>query len=98
MATRKNTEAEPVGYAEAMREIESILAELDSNFVDVDVLATRVERASYLINWCNERISTAQMTVDSLVADLRLDESDMTDDDADDDEFDEDMDEEENEE
>jgi exodeoxyribonuclease VII small subunit len=63
-----------------MREVESILSELDSNSVDVDVLATKVERASYLINWCNERISSAQMTIDALVADLGVDEEEDFDD------------------
>ena len=87
MATKKVQAAEPAGYAEAMREIESILSELDSNSVDVDVLATKVERASYLINWCNERISSAQMTIDSLVADLGADEE-YDDDEYEDDEFD----------
>ena len=76
MATKKAQQAEPKGYAEAMREVESILSELDSPSVDVDVLSTKVERASFLINWCNERIATAQMTVDALVADLGFDEED----------------------
>jgi exonuclease VII small subunit len=70
-----------------MREVESILSELDSPSVDVDVLSTKVERASFLINWCNERISSAQMTVDALVADLGVfeeDEEDVDDDDDDD--------------
>jgi exodeoxyribonuclease VII small subunit len=70
MATKKTQQADPKGYAEAMREVESILSELDSPSVDVDVLSTKVERASFLINWCNERIASAQMTVDALVADL----------------------------
>lgn len=70
MAAKKNQPNEPTGYAEAMREVESIISELDSNSVDVDVLATKVERASFLINWCNERITAAQLTVDSLVATL----------------------------
>jgi exodeoxyribonuclease VII small subunit len=88
MATKKVQAAEPAGYAEAMREVESILSELDSNSVDVDVLATKVERASFLINWCNERISSAQMTIDSLVADLGADEEYDDDDYEDEDEFD----------
>ena len=88
MATKKVQAAEPAGYAEAMREVEIILSELDSNSVDVDVLATKVERASFLINWCNERISSAQMTIDSLVADLGADEEYDDDDYEDEDEFD----------
>jgi exodeoxyribonuclease VII small subunit len=90
MATKKAQAGEPAGYAEAMREVESILSELDSTSVDVDVLAAKVERASFLINWCNERIASAQMTIDALVADLGDDEEDDFDDDEyeDDDEFD----------
>jgi exodeoxyribonuclease VII small subunit len=95
MATKKSQSADPAGYAEAMREVESILSELDSPSVDVDVLSTKVERASFLINWCNERISSAQMTVDALVADLGVFEEDESDeDDFDDDDFDEDEDDE----
>jgi exodeoxyribonuclease VII small subunit len=81
MATKKTQQADPKGYAEAMREVESILSDLDSPSVDVDVLSTKVERASFLINWCNERIASAQMTVDALVADLGV---------SDDEDFDED--------
>jgi exodeoxyribonuclease VII small subunit len=85
MATKKSTQSEPKGYAEAMREVETILSELDSNSVDVDVLAVKVERASFLINWCSERVTSAQMTVDSLVADLAeyVVEDDGNDDDED---------------
>ncbi len=89
MATKKAQAGEPAGYAEAMREVEGILSELDSNSVDVDVLATKVERASFLINWCNERIASAQMTIDALVADLGVDEEE----DFDEDEFEDDEDE-----
>ena len=94
MATKKITTEEPSGYADAMREVETILGELDSNNVDVDVLATKVQRASYLISWCKDRIAAAQLTVDTLVADLGVDEEyddeDEDDDDDDDDYEDED--------
>ena len=89
MAAKKSQPQEPAGYAEAMREVETILSELDSNSIDVDVLSAKVERASFLISWCNERISSAQMTVDSLMADLIVeDEEDTDEDEFDDDEFD----------
>jgi len=84
MAAKKTSQASPAGYAEAMTEIESILSQLDSNSIDVDVLAIKVERASFLITWCNERITAAQLTVDTLVADIEFDESDFDDDEDDD--------------
>lgn len=93
MATKKSNPSEPKGYAEAMREVESILSELDSNTIDIDVLSAKVERASFLIQWCNDRISATQMTVDSLVASLAIDDADDDfETDADDDEFEEDED------
>lgn len=87
MAAKKQTaDAEPKGYAEAMAELESLLRDLDSSSVDVDVLSTKVTRASYLIDWCNERITSAQMTIDELVAGLDDDTDDDDLDDEDDDE------------
>jgi exodeoxyribonuclease VII small subunit len=93
MAPKKTTQAAPAGYAEAMREVESILSELDSSSIDVDVLATKVERASFLITWCNERITAAQLTVDTLVADIEFDTDDEDFDDNDDDDEEDDDDE-----
>lgn len=80
MAKNTPTQSEPAGYAEAMREVESILSDLDANTVDVDTLASKVERASFLIHWCNERIASAQMTVDTLVADIDVDDEEYEDD------------------
>lgn len=67
MATKKNEE---IGYAAALQELETILAELEKPDVDVDVLATKVERASDLIRLCRERISHAQLQIDKAVEGL----------------------------
>lgn len=83
-ASSSNSQTEPKGYAEALRELEKILGEIDGPAVDVDVLASKVERASYLVTWCNERITSAQLAIDEVVASL-------PDIDVDDDDFDEDF-------
>lgn len=62
--------AEDLGYAAAIDELEQILAELDDDDLDVDVLAGRVERAAVLINLCRGRIRDAQLKVERVVADL----------------------------
>jgi exodeoxyribonuclease VII small subunit len=59
-----------IGYAEAMRELEGILEELEGDELDVDVLADRVRRASELIKLCRGRITRAQDDVARIVADL----------------------------
>jgi len=83
---KKAGASEPTGYAEAMREIEEILSELDTNSIDVDVLAAKVERASLLITWCNERIGAAEFAVQKLVESLAVDADDSDDADEYDDE------------
>ena len=56
-----------IGYADALKELETILAELERTDVDVDVLASRVERASELIRLCRDRIGNAKLQIDNVV-------------------------------
>ncbi|MFM7262262.1 MAG: exodeoxyribonuclease VII small subunit [Acidimicrobiales bacterium] len=80
MATRKSANNEPAGYAEAIAEVESILRELDSGTVDVDVLTVKVARAAELIDWCTARIAAVQEQVDGMVSSFE-DEDDEAEDD-----------------
>ena len=66
---------EEIGYADAMRELDDILEELERDDLDVDVLAVRVQRASELIQLCRGRIARAQADVDRVVTDLESLES-----------------------
>jgi exodeoxyribonuclease VII small subunit len=59
-----------IGYAEALAELEAILAEIEDDAVDVDVLATRVKRAAELLRICRDRISAAKVEVTQIVAEL----------------------------
>lgn len=59
-----------LGYAEAMAELEAILAEIDDDEVGVDRLATRMRRAAALIAHCRARIGDAEVEVERIVADL----------------------------
>ena len=56
-----------IGYAEALAELEEILTELERPDVDVDVLASKVQRASELIKLCRDRIGNARMQVEKVV-------------------------------
>ena len=67
------SDAEPLdglGYAEALAELESILAGLEREAVDVDHLAERVQRAAVLIRHCRQRIASARLEIETVVADL----------------------------
>jgi exodeoxyribonuclease VII small subunit len=59
-----------VSYADAMDELEAILAELEREDVDIDHLTERVARAAALIELCRGRIETARLDVTRLVEDL----------------------------
>ncbi len=63
-------EQPPLGYADALGELERILAELEASDVDVDKLADRVARATELIGLCRDRISAARLRIDEVIADL----------------------------
>ena len=62
--------SDDIGYADAMAELGEILAELERDDLDVDVLAARVRRAGELIVLCRARIARAQSDVEGIVADL----------------------------
>ena len=63
-------EQQPLGYADALGELERILAELEASDVDVDQLADRVARATELIGLCRDRIGAARLRIDEVIADL----------------------------
>jgi len=67
MSTNDN---EPTGYAAALAELEEILASLEQPDVDVDVLASRVERAAQLIAFCRARVDGARASIEQAVAGL----------------------------
>lgn len=58
----------PASYRDAVSELESILAEIEDQAVDVDVLADRVARAAALISWCRDRIVAARTAVEAVTA------------------------------
>ena len=58
------------GYAQALDELDAILRELEGADVDVDRLADRVTRATALLAICRERIGTARLRIDEVIADL----------------------------
>ncbi|WP_419908083.1 exodeoxyribonuclease VII small subunit [Candidatus Poriferisodalis sp.] len=56
------------GYAESMAELESILAGLESDDVDIDTLASQVERASQLIAHCEGRLRATELSLQTILA------------------------------
>jgi exodeoxyribonuclease VII small subunit len=90
MAKKDGSGAAAAGltYAKALKELNSILGDLESDDVDVDVLAEKVARASELIEFCRQRISGAKMQIEEVVQ--RVGTVEAADDEEYDDEDDED--------
>lgn len=63
----KNMAKKELAYAEAMAEIEKILARLRSEEMDVDSLAAEVKRATELIASCKERLRKAEADVNKVL-------------------------------
>ena len=70
MTTEHDDTKPDIGYAEALGELDGILRELEGSDVDVDRLADRVARAADLISLCRDRIGSARLRIDQVIADL----------------------------
>lgn len=79
MTADNPTPESEVAYADAMAELESILGALENDTIDIDVLASKVERASQLIVLCRDRISAAKVQVEEVVATLDAEPADAGD-------------------
>lgn len=85
MSDKKKKGSEP-SYAEASAELETILAEVESGEIDLDLLSEKVERAASLLTLCRERLAATETKVKKVVADLHAGTTERTD--ADDEETD----------
>ena len=63
----KTTSPEKITYAEAVAEIEEILAKMNDNELDIDQLGAYVERATTLITLCKEKLLKAQKQVEKVM-------------------------------
>lgn len=68
--TAELTPASELSYNQAADELEGLLAELDSETIDIDKLSARVRRAAELIRVCRERIAGARLEIERVVAEL----------------------------
>jgi len=55
-------------YVNAISEIEEILRSLETENVDIDRLATDVQKAAELIDFCRDRLAAAQTEVERIVS------------------------------
>jgi len=65
------------GYEDAIKEIESIIEEIEGETVDVDVLAEKVKRAAFLIKLCKERLKKTDVEVKKILEEFEKETKDI---------------------
>ena len=76
---RKRTPVSRLSFGEAVDEVETILAELERDNVDIDHLGEQVKRAVELIQVCREKLEKTDGEVRELVSGLRDKDAEGTD-------------------
>ncbi|MCK9254552.1 MAG: exodeoxyribonuclease VII small subunit [Bacteroidales bacterium] len=56
-------------YAKALSELEEILAEIETDELDLDILSEKVKRASFLIKECKSRLRKTTDEINSILSD-----------------------------
>jgi len=60
-------------YSEAVKELNEILAGLESEAIDVDELSSQVKRAVELIKFCRGKIDSTEMEIKKIVEEFEKD-------------------------
>jgi exodeoxyribonuclease VII small subunit len=59
-------------YAEAFDELQSIMSALQNEEISVDLLSSKVKRASELLKFCHAKLRDTEMEVGQVIKDLGL--------------------------
>jgi exodeoxyribonuclease VII small subunit len=59
--------AKKLSYNEAIEEIEQIIAKIENDEFSIDVLAEKVKRISFLINYCKEMLRNTENELDKIL-------------------------------
>jgi exodeoxyribonuclease VII small subunit len=63
-------EKKKLTYSQAIGELEKIINEIEAESVDVDVLAEKVKRATYLIKFCKNNLRTTEEEVKKVLSEM----------------------------
>ena len=63
-------EKKELDYADAIRELEEIVSEIEEGSVSVDVLSEKVKRAADLIRHCKAKLTSTEAEVKKILEEL----------------------------
>jgi exodeoxyribonuclease VII small subunit len=59
-----------ISYKQAIAEIESILEKLEKEELDVDELTQKVQRASFLLSLCKNKLSITEKEIKNIIDEM----------------------------
>lgn len=57
-------------YSQALKELEKIVKEIESDEVDIDILAEKIKRASQILTFCKGKLRTAEDEVKKVLTEM----------------------------
>jgi exodeoxyribonuclease VII small subunit len=57
-------------YQDALNEIEEILGKIESNELDIDELAEKVKRVSFLLKFCKDKLQKTNEEVEKILNEM----------------------------
>ncbi len=70
MESALNENEIPLSYQQARRELDELVAAMEGEDADIDVLGEKVRRACALIEWCQARLRATAEEVDKALKDF----------------------------
>jgi exodeoxyribonuclease VII small subunit len=64
------SKSKQIAYSQALTELERIIEEIESEQIDVDAVAEKVKRASFLIRLCRSRLKDTGEEVKKVLSEL----------------------------
>lgn len=63
-------DGEAISFSDALDELNTIVAQLEAEEVDVDVMTQNVERAAFLVGLCRDRLDATRYKVEEIIGGL----------------------------
>ena len=64
---------EKLTYEAAYEELKEIAADIEAETVSVDVLAEKLKRASYLLEFCKTKLKSTEQEVNNIIQQMKQD-------------------------
>ena len=58
-------------YEEAFNELKTITSEINDETVSVDLLTQKIERASFLINYCTNKLKATEIEMNKIIEQIK---------------------------